>query len=101
MNGIARPDARNHAHGAPGLDLVDVNDACLLEDAQVGRFFGLGNQAAQVGLSTIAQIVLLDCAISKIKQPETQAKLSIGGALDHVMPLENHQKPVRRALVKL
>ena len=101
VHGIAGPDTRNHAHGAAGLDLVDVDDARLLENAQVGRLLGFGHQAAQVRLGAFAQIVLLNRAIAEIEQPQAQPELAVGGALHHVVAFEHHQKAVRGALVKL
>ena len=98
---VAGPDSRDHAHGAAGLDLVDVDDARLLENAEVGRLLSFGYQAAQVRLGALAQIVLLNGAIAEVEQPQAQPELAAGSALDHVVPLEHHQEAVRGALVKL
>ena len=62
---------------------------------------GLSHQAAQVRLGAVAQVVLLNCAIAKVKEAQTKAKLAAGGALDHVVAFQHHQEAVRGALVKL
>jgi hypothetical protein len=67
----------------------------------VRRLFGLGNQAAQVRLRAVAQIVLLNRPVAEVEQPQPQAELAVRGALHHAVPLQNHQEAVRRALVQL
>ena len=72
-----------------------------LKNAQVRGLLGLGHQAAQVRLGAVAQIVLLDGAVAEIEEPQAQAELAARGALHHAVPLQNHQKAVRGALVQL
>jgi hypothetical protein len=98
---VAGADAGNHAHGAAGLNLVDIDHACLFENAQVSRLLGLSHQAAQVRLGALAQIVLLDGAVAEVEQPQAQPELAVGSAFHHVMAFEHHEKAVRSALVKL
>jgi hypothetical protein len=54
-----------------------------------------------VWLGSLAQVVLFDGAVSKIKKPESKAKLAARRALYHVMAFQHHQETVRGALVKL
>src|SRR6516225_12365353 len=101
MHWIARADAGDHADGAARLNLVDVDDARLLENAKVRRLFGLGHQAAQVRLGAFAEIVLFDGAITEVEEAQSEPKLAVGGALYHVVPFQDHQEAVRGAFVKL
>src|SRR5208282_3822835 len=101
MHWVAGPDARDHAHRAGGLDFVDVDDARSLQNAQVCSLLGFGNQATKVRLGAVAQIVLLDSPIAEVEQAQAEAELAGAGSLHHAMTLQNHQKTVRGALVKL
>jgi hypothetical protein len=101
MHGIAGSDARNHTDRTRGLNLVDVDHAGLFEDAQVSRFLGFGDETAQVGLSALAEIVLLNGAVSEVEEAETEAELSGGGPLNHAVALQHHEEAVRGALVQL
>jgi hypothetical protein len=71
------------------------------QNAQVRGLFRLSHQAAQVRLGAIAKIVLLNGAVTEVKQPQPQAELAGCGPLNHAVPLQNHQKAVRGALVQL
>ena len=62
---------------------------------------GLVDQAAQVRLGAVAQVVLLNGPVAQVKQPQTEAELACGGAFHHAVPLQNHQEAVRGALVQL
>ena len=101
MHGIAGADAGNHAHRVSRLDLIDVDHARRLKDAKVRSLLGFRNQAAQVWLGTISQVVLLDSAIAKVKQSQAETKLAVGRAFHHAMALKNHEKAVGRAFVQL
>src|SRR6185437_12194018 len=65
------------------------------------RLLGLGHQSAQVRLGPVAQIVLLDGAVAKIEKPQPKPEFAGPRALDHAVPLQNHQEAVCRALVQL
>jgi hypothetical protein len=67
----------------------------------VRSLLGFRHEPAQVRLRAIAQIVLLNGAVAKIKQPQAKAELAAGRALNHTMPLQHHKKAVRRALMQL
>ena len=77
MHGIAGPDARNHAHRARGLNLVDVDDARRLQQSQMRRLLGFGHQAPQVRLRAVAQIVLLNGAIAEVEQPQAEPEFAV------------------------
>jgi hypothetical protein len=83
------------------LNLVDIDDARSLQNAQVGCFLRFGNQAPEMRLGAITQVVLLDGAITKVEQTEAQAKLTACGPLHHTVLFEDHQKAVRCAFVQL
>src|SRR6185437_12963067 len=65
------------------------------------RLLGLGHQSAQVRLGPVAQIVLFDGAVAKIEKPQPKPEFAGPRALDHAVPLQNHQEAVCRALVQL
>ena len=64
MHWVAGADPRDHSDRSRRLDLIDINDARLFQNAQVRCLLGLRNQAAKVRLSSFAKIILLDRAIS-------------------------------------
>jgi hypothetical protein len=65
------------------------------------RLLGLCDKATEVGLGTVAEIVLFDRAIAKIEEAQAQAKLSGGGALNHAVALKHHEETMGCALVQL
>ena len=101
MHRIAGANPRNHAHRTGRFDLVDVDNARLLENTQMRGLLRLGNQAAKVRLRTLAQVILLNGTIAKIEKTKSEPELAVARALNHVVPLEDHQEAVRRALVQL
>jgi hypothetical protein len=101
VDGVAGADARNHADGAGGFNLVNVDNARRFKQGEVRCFLGFSNEAAQVRLGAIAEVVLLDGAIAKIEKAKAEAEFSVGRALDHAMALKNHEEAVRSAFVQL
>ena len=61
----------------------------------------LGNQTPQVRLRAVAEVILFNRPVAEVEQTQAQAELAVHGPLHHAMPLQNHEKAVRRALVQL
>jgi hypothetical protein len=72
-----------------------------LKNAQMRSLFGFSDQLAQVGLSAVAQVVLIDGPVTQIEEPETETEFAAGGALNHAMAFENHEKTMRGTFMQL
>ena len=101
MDWVTCADAGDHADGARGLDFVDVNDVGALENAEVRGLLGFCDEAAEMGLGAVAEVVLLNGAVAEVEEAQAETELAGGGALDHAMALENHEESMGGALVKL
>jgi hypothetical protein len=101
MHRVTGPDAGNHPHRAGWLDLIYIDNARCLQNAQMRCLLGLGHQAAQMRLGAVPEVVLLNGSIAKVEKAQAQAELAARGALNHAVPLQNHEKAMGGALVKL
>ena len=101
MDRVTCADAGNHADTARGLDFVYVNYVGSLENAEVRGLLGFGNEAAEMGLGAVAEVVLFDGAVAEVEEAQAEAELAGGGALDHAVTLEDHEEAMGGALVKL
>jgi hypothetical protein len=52
-------------------------------------------------LGTVAQVILLDGAIAEVEEAQAEPEFAVDRALNHAVPLKNHEEAVRRAFMQL
>jgi hypothetical protein len=99
--GLLAPTPRHHPDALFRLLLVDIDHVHPLPDAQMGCLRDFSDQGPEMGAGAVSQIVLLDRAAPKVRQPQAETEFTVLSALHHTMPFQHHQKAVRRALSQL
>src|ERR1044071_8282635 len=95
VRGIAPADARRHAHGTRRLDLLEIEDLSVIQDAEVCCLAGFARETLEMGPCALAEPEAGEGFGAEFEELETHGVLATRGApLDEAMALQHHQETV-------
>ena len=82
--GAERPTPGAHLQGKAGIDLINVDDFCLVPDGQMNRFVGDVGEPFQKGVGQFYQVLVLKGEGAQLEELCCQQKAFIPGQGLHI-----------------